>query len=274
MIPERITSLAGYVEELASSGRTTFTREDAMAALGVSHGAFLDAAARLKKRGHVFAPRRGFYVITPTRYLKWGAPPPSWYIDAMMKDAGRPYYVALLKAAEIQGAAHQAVMEFQVVTDRQWKPIRAGRSKLAFYFRKDMESIEQGVERRKTDTGSMRMSSPALTALDLVRYPHASGGISHAASVLNELGAEIDPTRLDALVPKFERSVVQRLGYLLDLLGQEELAACLERHLHNGNVPWVELEPREGSVIAASEERQRSSRWHIVVRRPIEVDDQ
>ena len=88
MIPQRITTLAAYVEELASIGSTTFTREDAMEALGVSHGAFLDSAARLKKRGHVFAPRRGFYVITPTRYLKWGAPPPSWYIDAMMRDAG------------------------------------------------------------------------------------------------------------------------------------------------------------------------------------------
>ena len=164
MIPERTTSLAAYVEELASSGRISFTREDAMEALGVSHGAFLDAAARLKKRGHVVVPRRGFYVITPTRYLKWGAPPPSWYIDAMMKDAERPYYVALLKAAEVHGASHQAVMEFQVVTDRQWKPIRAGRSKLAFYFRKDIESIQQGIEQRKTDTGSMRVSSPALTA--------------------------------------------------------------------------------------------------------------
>ncbi len=274
MIPERITTLASYVEELASTGRTTFAREDAMEALGVSHGAFLDAAARLKKRGHVFAPRRGFYVITPTRYLKWRAPPPSWYIDAMMKDAGRPYYVALLKAAELQGAAHQAVMEFQIVTDRQWKPIRAGRSKLTFYFRKDMESIERGIVTRKTDTGSMRLSSPALTALDLVRYPHSSGGISHVASILNELGTQIDLTRLDALVPKFERSVVQRLGYLLDMLGQEELAACLERHLQNGNAPWVELEPRASSVIAASEERQRSSRWHINVRRPIEVDEQ
>ena len=274
MIPERTTTLPGYVEELASSGRTTFTREDAMEALGVSHGAFLDAAARLKKRRHIFAPRRGFYVITPTRYLKWGAPPPSWYIDAMMKNAGRPYYVALLKAAELQGAAHQAVMEFQVVTDRQWKPIRAGRSKLAFYFRKDMESVEQGIELRKTDTGSMRMSSPALTALDLVRYPHASGGISHTASVLNELSTQIDPKRLDALLPPFERSIVQRLGYLLDFLGQEELAACLERHLYRGNAPWMELEPREAGVITASQERERNSRWKIIVRRPIEVDEQ
>ena len=274
MIPERITTLASYVEELASTGRTTFTREEAMEALGVSHGAFLDAAARLKKRGHVSAPRRGFYVITPTRYLKWRAPPPSWYIDAMMKDARRPYYVALLKAAELQGAAHQAVMEFQIVTDRQWKPIRAGRSKLTFYFRKDTESVEQGIESRRTDTGSMQLSSPALTALDLVRYPHASGGVSHTASVLNELSAQIDPKRLKVLLPQFERSVVQRLGYLLDLLGQEELAACLARHLHKGNASWVELEPPEGSVMAANQELERNSRWHIIVRRPIEVDEQ
>jgi predicted transcriptional regulator of viral defense system len=274
MIVERATSFAAYVEELASSGNTSFTREDAMQALGVSHGAFLDAAARLKRRGHIFAPRRGFYVITPTRYLKWGAPPPSWYIDAMMKDAKRPYYVALLKAAELHGASHQAVMEFQVVTDRQWKPIRAGRSKLAFYFRKDMESIEHAVEQRKTDTGSMRLSSPALTALDLMRYPHASGGIDHTASVLNELAPAIDPAQLMALLPKFERSVVQRLGYILDRLGHNEIASDLAMHLQTANVPWVELEPKEASIMISREEQERSARWHVIVRRQIEVDEQ
>jgi len=274
MIPKSATTLATYLEELASSGGTTFTRQDAMEALGVSHGAFLDAAARLKKRGHIFAPRRGFHVITPTRFLKSRAPPPSWYIDAMMAEAGRPYYMGLLKAAELHGAAHQAVMEFQVVTDRQWKSIRAGRSKLAFHFRRDMEGIAVGVERRKTDTGSMRISSPALTTLDLMRYPHAGGGIGHVASVLDELAGRIDPTRLDALVPKFERSVVQRLGYLLDFLGQDALAACLERHLHDGMTPWVELEPRKGGASVADEARERSARWHIIVRGPIEVDEQ
>lgn len=273
MIHGRPTSLTAYAEELASTGQTCFTRENAMDALGISHGAFLDAAARLKKRGHIFAPRRGFYVITPTRYLKWGAPPPSWYIDAMMKDADRPYYVALLKAAELHGAAHQAVMEFQVITDRQWKPIRAGRSKLAFYFRREFDQVGEGIEQRKTDTGTMLVSSPTLTALDLVRYPHASGGIDHAASVLDELAAKIDPVRLDALAPKFERSVVQRLGYILEFLGQEEIAYGLERHLREGNLPWVELEPTEASSIASSDEQTRCSRWHVIVRHPIEVDE-
>jgi predicted transcriptional regulator of viral defense system len=269
MMSESATTLAAYVEDLASSGSTNFTREAAMQALGISHGAFLDAAARLKKRGHIFAPRRGFYVITPTRYLKWGAPPPSWYIDAMMQDAERPYYVALLKAAELHGASHQAVMEFQVVTDRQWKPIRAGR-----YFRNDMVSIEHAIERRKTDTGSMRISSPALTALDLVRYAHASGGVDHVASVLNELAATIDPAQLNALVPKFERSVVQRLGYILDHMQHHEIASDLERHVQSGNIPWVELEPKEATAITSGEERERSVRWHIIVRRPIEIDEQ
>ncbi len=246
-----------------------------MKALGVSHGAFLDAAARLAKRGYIFAPRRGFYVITPTRFLKWGAPPPSWYVDAMMEEAGRPYYVALLKAAELHGAAHQAVMEFQVVTDRQWKPIRAGRSKIKFYFRKNIDAIEAGITRRKTHTGSMRISSPALTALDLVRYLQASGGLMHAAGVLNELASEIDSEQLGALAPAFERSVVQRLGYIFDQLGKGEAAATLRHCLDSGNVPWVELDPGEASSMAnEKDEPRRDQCWHVIIRRPIEIDEQ
>ena len=274
MMLERTTSIRAYIEDLASRGCISFTREDALQALDVSHGAFIKAVARLKNRGYVAAPRRGFYVITPMQFLRWGAPPPSWYIDDMMKDAKRPYYVALQKAADVYGASHQAVMEFQVVTDRQWKPIRAGRSKLAFYFREDMESIEPGIEQRKTNTGSMCVSSPALSALDLVRYPHAAGGVSHTAGILNELADQIDPVLLEVLVPKFERSVVQRLGFILEYLGREEIASGLERHLGNCNVPWVELEPRVASATVSSDEQERNLRWHVIVRRPIEVDEQ
>lgn len=54
-----------------------------------------------------------------------GALEPPWYIYALMAYEERPYYVGLLKAAELQGATHQAVMEFQVVTDKQMPKIRA-----------------------------------------------------------------------------------------------------------------------------------------------------
>jgi hypothetical protein len=82
---------------------------------------------RQQKHGHLITPRRGFYVIVPPQFMSWGAPPPSWYIDALMRHEGRPYYVGLLKAAELHGATHHAVMEFQVVTDKRLPKIRAGR---------------------------------------------------------------------------------------------------------------------------------------------------
>jgi hypothetical protein len=78
-------------------------------------GLQLDTAERQQKHGHLISPRRGFYVIVPPQFMSWGAPPPSWYIDALMYHEGRPYYVGLLKAAELHGATHQAMMEFQVV---------------------------------------------------------------------------------------------------------------------------------------------------------------
>ena len=36
-----------------------------------------------------------------------GAPPASWYIDDFMKAIGAPYYVGVLTAAALHGAAHQ-----------------------------------------------------------------------------------------------------------------------------------------------------------------------
>ena len=46
--------------------------------------------------------------VVPPQYASWGAPPPGWYIDDLMRHEGRPYYVGLLKAAELHGATHQA----------------------------------------------------------------------------------------------------------------------------------------------------------------------
>ena len=39
--------LSNYINGLLSSGRTVFTAEEAEKALGIGHGAFLDAAERL-----------------------------------------------------------------------------------------------------------------------------------------------------------------------------------------------------------------------------------
>ena len=248
MVHDQRSALSGYVSGLLSSGRTVFTADEAEQALGVGHGAFLmprngySVARRCSTRG------RGFYVVVPPQYASWGAPPPAWYIDALMRREGQCYYVGLLKAAELHGATHQAVMEFQVVAAKRLPRIRAGRSMIVFYFRKDMEAVTTGIEDRKTDTGTMKVSSAALTALDLLRYPQASGGMDNIATVLSDLGRKIDREQLAALSVVMERPVVQRLGYLLEHLGHDELlTGPMQESLRaRGSLPWTELEPAGG----------------------------
>ena len=247
MIHDRRSALSRYVRDLLSSGRTAFTAEEAEQALGIGHGAFLDAAERLQRREALLNPRQGFYVVVPPQYASWGAPPPTWYIDALMSREGQAYYVGLLKAAELHGATHQAVMEFQVVAGKRLPRIRAGRSLIAFYFRKDMED-GGGRDRgpQWTDTGTMKISSAALTALDLLRYPRASGGMDNVVTVLSDLGQKIDSGQLAALSASVERPVVQRLGHLLEHLGHDTLTEpMLEALDARGSLPWTELDRQE-----------------------------
>ena len=275
MIHDRRSALAGYVSGLLSTGRTVFTAEEAEEALGVGRGAFLDAAERLRHREALLNPRRGFYVVVPPQYASWGAPPPAWYIDALMRHEGQTYYVGLLKAAELHGATHQAVMEFQVISAKRLQQIRAGRSLIVFYFRKDVEAMRAGVEGRKTDTGTMMISSAALTALDLLRYSHASGGIDNVATVLSDLALKIDPAQLAALSALVERPVAQRLGHLLEHLGHDALTgAMLEALRARGSLPWTELDRQEaGGPGSQLKPQKRDPRWRVIVRRVPEIDE-
>jgi predicted transcriptional regulator of viral defense system len=272
---ERRTALSSYLTSLLSTGRVVFSREEAQEALGVNPGAFLDAAERQQHKQHLISPRRGFYVIVPPQYLAWGAPPPQWYIDDLMRHEGRPYHVGLLKAAELHGATHQAVMEFQVITDKRLPTIRAGRAAITFHYRKDMAAVSAGIEDRKTDTGRMKMSSVELTVLDLVRYPHAAGGLDNIATVIGDLAERIAAVKLATLSAAFERSVIQRLGYLLDRFAHPELAEALHAVLPKDSaLPWTELErPQvaiDGLPLAPIE---RNARWHIIARRVPERDE-
>jgi predicted transcriptional regulator of viral defense system len=214
-------------------------------------------------------------VIVPPQYLALGAPPPSLYIDSLMRHERRPYYVGLLKAAELYGASHQAVMQYQVVTDKRLPKIRAGRSIIVFYYRKDMDEVADGLAEHKTDTGFIKVSSLELTMLDLLRYPHAAAGLDNIATVLSDLGSDCDPDKLAVQSIAFERTVIQRLGYLLDSLGFSEKTRALYKTLRQKRpLPWIELEPvRKGRKSLHREPVERDERWHVIVNRLPEIDE-
>jgi hypothetical protein len=102
-----------------------------------------------------------------------------------------------------------------------------------------------------------------LTALDLVRYPRAAGGIDHIATVLSDLGS---------LSLAFERPVVQRLGHLLEHLGHDDRAAPMFEQLFGDKPPgWAELDRSEAGP--GPEPVERDQRWRVLVRRAPEIDE-
>jgi len=273
MRTERST-LSNWTWDLLSRGQGVFSADEAQHEIGISRGAFLDAAERLQRRGQLIRARRGFYVVVPPEDFTVGAPEPEVYIDALMRHEKRPYYVGLLTAAAAHGASHQAVMEFQVITDKQLPAIIAGRSRIVFRCRKDMAAVASGVEKRITRSGYMNLSSPELTALDVVRYPRSAAGIDNIATVLTELAERLGRRRLASLSAAFEKAVVQRLGHLLGRLGQAPIAEAMFAALSKrGPLPWVELDPRQaGDPDLSPPPTERDDRWRVIVRWPPDPD--
>jgi predicted transcriptional regulator of viral defense system len=262
---ETVVDLIDFIDDLQASGRYTFTPADVRASLTKSEIAIANALRRLKKRGRVVSPRRGFYVIVPTEYRSAGAPPPSWFIDGLMRYLQQPYYVGLLTAAALHGASHQQPMVFQVVTDRPTRPAIAGRTRVEFHMSRSVEGTP--ATDTQTETGSMRMSTPEATSIDLVRFPDACGGWSNVATVLAELAEQTDPERLCSLAAGAKTPEIQRLGFLLDRAGQPRLADPLLRVLSVKRYRPVLLAPA-----APRGEGRAVSPWRVIANKDIEPD--
>jgi predicted transcriptional regulator of viral defense system len=257
--------LATLVDELQSRGKYSFTRRDLGDADQRTDIAFEAAVRRLKKQGRLASPRRGFFVVVPAEYRQAGCPPASWFIHDLMRALGQPYYVGLLSAAAIHGAAHQQPMLFQVVTDRPTRSARAGRVRVEFHMSRhvrDAPTIDV-----QTETGSMRVSTPEATAYDLVRFPAAAGHLDNVATVLAELAERLDASNLAALAPHYSAADVQRLGYLLDLVGGRDLVEPLVRTLADRRHRRVLLAPGAGA-----DGEQADARWRVIPNVVVETD--
>ncbi len=261
------TGAADLVQRLQARGRYTFTLAEARSALGTTNLAVDAGLSRLKRRGRIATPRRGFFVVIPAEYAESGSPPALWFIDDLMRFLDQPYYVGLLSAAALHGASHQQPMVFQVVTDRPTRPVAVGRARISFHVSRSVATIPASPV--QTDTGYVRVSDPEATALDLTRYMEACGGLSNVATVLAEISERLDPRKLARIAAETKAPDVQRLGFLLQVLGQLGLAAALETALSRRRYRPVLLVPHRD---ASPARREADSRWRVVMNEHIEVD--
>jgi predicted transcriptional regulator of viral defense system len=260
-------SLADYVDGLQGAGRYTFTAREARQATGLKQDTLQKAARRLVLARRLCSPREGFFVTVPLEYQSASAPPPTWFIHDLMQFIGQPYYVGMLSAAALHGAGHQQPQEFQVVTSAPLPLMHGGRARLRFVVKRKIEATP--TLSLKTDTGSIAVSTPEATALDLVRYVKACGGLSHVATVLAELSEKIEPAQLvEAARIDGERSVAQRLGYVLGVVEAAEKAAALAAWLSGQRTVYVPLRPTR-----ATRGLPRDDKWKVLVNAAVEPDE-
>ena len=265
-------SIADWIDGKPPRGKYTFTRDEVVSAFPrMKQEVISTSLSREVKKGRIMIPQQGFYVIIPDEYKLRGVVPQSFYIDELMRHLGRRYYVALLSAGSYHGAAHQTPMTFCVMTEPP--SMREKRTKnyaTRFFYRQEipMEYVEQ----RQTRTGSINVSGPELTAIDLVTYQERAGSITRAATVLAELVEKTDFEKLGSEFVKVAPvACFQRLGYILeDVLEEQEAADAVYGLLKRAGVRLQAAALKAGKDAAGAE---LDSRWKILVNERIEIDE-
>lgn len=254
-----------YITSLAASGRYSFASSEAREALGLSAEAAKLALNRLIRQQMIASPARGFYVIIPPEYRSLGCLPADQFIPALMQCAGKPYYAGLLSAAQYHGAAHHRPQEFQVILANPRRRIRCGKVRVEFIVRKRLQDVP--VQSFKTPRGTIQVSTPEATAVDLVGYQHRAGGLDNVATILLELAERIDPQKLVAAARTAPVPWAQRLGYLLEQVGAAEKAAALKTHVKDVARQIVPLLPG-----ASLQNARRDSDWKLSINAEVETE--
>lgn len=255
-----------YILELASNGRHHFTTADAIQAIEGNSTAVRAQLRRLKRQGQLAEPVRSFHVIVLPEYRRLGCLPAEHFIDQLMQVWGESYYLCLLSAAERHGAAHQRPQSTQVMVRKNRQAIVCGQVRIEFVARGDLDQMP--VAKFNTPRGVLRYATPEVTALELLGYPKHAGGLNNVATVLSELSEEMAAEKLIDAALVCPVSWAQRLGYLLELIGQEDLAQNLALLVAENAKSYTPL--RRAAKIAGG---KRVSRWKLIVNVEVEPDE-
>ena len=113
-----------------------------------------------------------------------------------------------------------------------------------------------------------QVSTPEATAIDLLCYASSAGGIGNVATDLAELSEQIVSSQLaEAARTNGEIRYAQRLGYLLDLLGESRRTKDLAKLIankHPGNTALIPGHPTKGCTV--------NHAWHVIVNEQVVTD--
>jgi len=264
---------SNYLKEIRSKGTRSFTLDQAMKDRELKRNNILTSVYRAKKRGEIISPASGLYVIVPPEHQIYGCIPAEELVPILMDHMKADYYVALLSAAAYYGAAHQKSASFQIISNKRFiKPLNFGQIHIECIYKKSITGLP--TRNMTVNTGYLKVSSPEVTAMDLLRYSAKSGGLNHIATVLSELIESIDPDKLLALAQSSdEKAWVQRLGYILEKI--EPMDDTIAKTTIDKLSDYLATQRRRYIPLANEQDFkgfERSKRWNIIENTTIESD--
>lgn len=128
------------------------------------------------------------------------------------------------------------------------------------------------MEKRKTESGYVNVSSAELTAADLVSYHNRIGGLNRVCTVINELAESISPKKINKdLVESMSTTTIQRLGIIFEKyvnrpdLGQKLLEVSESKKRKFYLQPFKAGGRRKGF--------DTDDKWKIIINTTIEIDE-
>ncbi len=249
---------AVFIDEQLKVGRVGFPMSQLMEVTRLTLEAAKSQLRRLGPRIARVSQAHPFFLIVTPEHLATGGPPVEWWLDDYFTWLKHPYYLALQSAASALGSSPQSIQVTQVMTDTPRRPIELGRLKITFFVKRRIEHTP--TQQLLNAFAPTRVSTPAATAFDLVRYAPRIGGIGRTLETLRPLLPQIHAPELrEVLETENEIATAQRLGYVIEMAGHAKLADVIQKWLP-GKRPLTPLVPTP----TRPQEAPLTSRWRVL----------
>ncbi len=114
----------------------------------------------------------------------------------------------------------------------------------------------------------MNVSTPEVTAFDLVKYVERAGYLDNVVNILIELSTKLRARHLASVAKLFESTIIQRLGYLLDTYTEDKKLTRLMWEVLNKREP----QSTSLSITGQSNAEEINRQWLIWINEAVEPD--
>lgn len=257
-----------YIKYLLSIENYSFSLDEIAQETAGSSNSLKFELLRLSVKGEIVNLRKGFYLIITPKYSSAKKLPLQLYCDKLFKYLDMKYYVGLFSAAKFHGASHQQVQRDYLITEKP-KLNDISKNTIDIRFFTTTNWSDKNIQQKKSDAGIFKISSPALTIVDLIHHQTKLGGINRMLSTFEELTEELTESDLSELLNWYpNKSTLQRFGFLLENLGlYEKFQEMIYTELKTKNFFPVLLSPKSKEKPGAVD-----NKWKVDVNVKLESD--